>query len=286
MCNSAGARVARWAAPFAPLLLLLCCLAPSTSADSQLDFAGDDDRVTVPYDNSFPTQVFTVSAWIRTLPSLRNGAIIARGEDDNSFNLSWQLYVVPNGTLEMMLEPFLFFYAGFVVGEFRDIITRRSWDHWRSAKNLESKVDRLREERDVLAAAAKRLEKQLLDQTAQFRSMMTFSDWRRHLRTDAERPRLHCHAGAWQREEWAGSRAHLRQPRRYRNNRLPVPGQKPRSRVEALGARVSGRKPEALVVFFAISPNQNPLPAWPPWWRPSVSRCGICSGPSAVTMES
>ena len=31
-------------------------------------------------------------------------AVIARGEDDNSFNLSWQLYVGPEGFLEAMLE--------------------------------------------------------------------------------------------------------------------------------------------------------------------------------------
>ena len=36
--------------------------------------------------------------------SARNAAILARGEDDTSFNLSWQLYVKPSGELTIMLE--------------------------------------------------------------------------------------------------------------------------------------------------------------------------------------
>lgn len=71
---------------------------------SALSFDGSDDRVTVPYDSSFPTEVFTVTAWIKTLPSMGRSAIIARGEDDNSFNLSWQAYVKQDGTLQVMLE--------------------------------------------------------------------------------------------------------------------------------------------------------------------------------------
>ena len=69
-----------------------------------LQFDGIDDRVTVPYDASFPTEVFTASAWIKLPQPARRAAIIARGEDDNSFNLSWQLYVTRDGTLETMLE--------------------------------------------------------------------------------------------------------------------------------------------------------------------------------------
>ncbi len=60
--------------------------------------------VTVPYDPSFPTEVFTVAAWIKLAPPPGRAAIVARGEDDNSFNLSWQLYVLGDGTLEVMLE--------------------------------------------------------------------------------------------------------------------------------------------------------------------------------------
>ena len=69
-----------------------------------LQFDGIDDRVTVPYDVSFPTEVFTISAWIKLAQPAGRAAIIARGEDDNSFNLSWHLYVKGDGTLEVMLE--------------------------------------------------------------------------------------------------------------------------------------------------------------------------------------
>ena len=71
---------------------------------SVLQFDGTDDRVTVPYDTTFPTEVFTASAWIKLALPAGPAAIIARGEDDNSFNLSWQLYVTRDGTLEVMLE--------------------------------------------------------------------------------------------------------------------------------------------------------------------------------------
>ncbi len=69
-----------------------------------LRFDGADDRVTVPYDASFPTEVFTIAAEIKLTAPAGRAAVIARGEDDNSFNLSWQLYVVPPGNLEIMLE--------------------------------------------------------------------------------------------------------------------------------------------------------------------------------------
>ncbi len=77
---------------------------PESGEDFHLMFDGADDRVLVPWDASFPTEVFTAAAWIRlTTPSGR-AAIIARGEDDNSFNLSWQMYVRQGGFLEVMLE--------------------------------------------------------------------------------------------------------------------------------------------------------------------------------------
>ncbi len=79
--------------------------APTTQVSNfVLQFDGTDDRVTVPYNDSFPTEVFTAGAWIKLSPPTRRAAIIARGEDDNSFNLSWQLYVNSNGTFETMLE--------------------------------------------------------------------------------------------------------------------------------------------------------------------------------------
>ena len=73
-------------------------------AKGQLCFDGVDDRVMVPYDSSFPTETFTIMAWIKLPTPTRRSAIIARGEDDNSFNLSWQLYVSPGVLLELMLE--------------------------------------------------------------------------------------------------------------------------------------------------------------------------------------
>lgn len=78
---------------------------PETGAAFFLTFDGLDDRVLVPWHESFPTEVFTAAARIR-LAGAPNGraAIIARGEDDNSFNLSWQLYVGRGGELEAMLE--------------------------------------------------------------------------------------------------------------------------------------------------------------------------------------
>ena len=73
-------------------------------AGNVLEFDGINDRVLVPYDDSFPTEVFTLSAWIKLTPPGHRSAIIARGEDDDSFNLSWQLYVNPDGMLQIMLE--------------------------------------------------------------------------------------------------------------------------------------------------------------------------------------
>ena len=69
-----------------------------------LRFDGVEDRVTIPYDASFPTEVFTIAAEIKLTAPAGRAAVIARGEDDNSFNLSWQLYVAPGGNLEIMLE--------------------------------------------------------------------------------------------------------------------------------------------------------------------------------------
>jgi hypothetical protein len=69
-----------------------------------LQFDGNDDRVTVPYDSSFPTEVFTISAWVKLNQPEGRAAIIARGEDNDSYNLSWQLFVSSLGELEIMLE--------------------------------------------------------------------------------------------------------------------------------------------------------------------------------------
>ena len=79
-------------------------LAQIVLAQGELSFDGVNDRVMVPYDSSFPTETFTIGAWIKLPTPARRSAIIARGEDNNSFNLSWQLYVSPGGLLEIMLE--------------------------------------------------------------------------------------------------------------------------------------------------------------------------------------
>ena len=86
------------------LTLLVAATYLPALAESVLDFDGSDDRVMVPYDPSFPTEVFTAAAWIRTSPPQGRAAIIARGEDDDSFNLVWQLYVLSDGTIQVMLE--------------------------------------------------------------------------------------------------------------------------------------------------------------------------------------
>ena len=69
-----------------------------------LEFDGSNDRVTVPYDTSFPTEVFSISAWIKAAVPGHRSAIIARGEDDNSFDLAWHLYLEPDGSLRLMVE--------------------------------------------------------------------------------------------------------------------------------------------------------------------------------------
>ena len=79
--------------------------APTAGQDFSLSFDGIDDRVLVPWDESFPTDVFTAAAWIRLPePPARRSAIIARGEDNDSYNLSWQLFVTNDGNLQVMLE--------------------------------------------------------------------------------------------------------------------------------------------------------------------------------------
>jgi hypothetical protein len=69
-----------------------------------LDFDGTSDRVTIPFDASFPTEVFTICAWVKAPVPGHRAAIIARGEDDDSWDLAWQLYLEPNGSLRLMIE--------------------------------------------------------------------------------------------------------------------------------------------------------------------------------------
>jgi len=76
----------------------------AAQSNGDLSFDGQNDRVTVPYDDSFPGGVFSIAAWIKLPPPGHNSAIIARGEDDNSFDLVWHLYVVASGDLRLMVE--------------------------------------------------------------------------------------------------------------------------------------------------------------------------------------
>ena len=52
---------------YASLLVALLLLQESR-AESVLEFDGRDDRVLVPYDDSFPTEVFTLAAWLKLSP--------------------------------------------------------------------------------------------------------------------------------------------------------------------------------------------------------------------------
>ncbi len=74
-------------------------------SNDALSFDGQDDCVMVPYDASFPTETFSAGAWIKLpQPTMGNSAIIGRGEDDDSFNFAWQLYLNPQGRLQLTLE--------------------------------------------------------------------------------------------------------------------------------------------------------------------------------------
>ncbi len=77
----------------------------AAQSNDALGFDGQDDCVMVPYDASFPTETFSAGAWIKLpQPTMGNSAIIGRGEDDDSFNFAWQLYLNPQGRLQPTLE--------------------------------------------------------------------------------------------------------------------------------------------------------------------------------------
>ncbi len=72
--------------------------------NNALEFDGIGDCVSIPYSPSFPTTVFTVTAWIDLLP-IDTAAIVARGEDPTSDDAPWQLLVSGGiGTLGLMIE--------------------------------------------------------------------------------------------------------------------------------------------------------------------------------------
>ena len=118
-----------------------------------LAFDGVDDRVTVPYDASFPTEIFSAGAWVNivTPPVGSPGAIIARGEDDDSFDLSWQLYVTPDGDLVAMVEDasmvnYCYPYACFTTNPISTctiadrMVTDGLWHHVMVKRNAEETI--------------------------------------------------------------------------------------------------------------------------------------------------
>lgn len=65
---------------------------------------GSDDHALVPYHATFPTEVFSVVAWVRTPGSFGRRTIVARGEDSVTGNAVWNLYMQAGGTLELRIE--------------------------------------------------------------------------------------------------------------------------------------------------------------------------------------
>ncbi len=74
--------------------------------------------------------------------------------------------------LDVMLEPLLFHAVGFVVGEFRDVITDRYRAQAQRLADVQQKALRFRKQRDVLADANRILEKRLVDHSAQFGNLI------------------------------------------------------------------------------------------------------------------
>ena len=128
--------------PALPLLFLLALPldAQVCGPGASLQFDGVDDRVLVPYDPSFPTETFTAAAWIRSDPpgSPRRRAIIARGEDNNSWDGPWFFQIGPSGTLEVQIENIRgtngFYDSGFVVAD-------GAWHHVAVTRSLSRDLD-------------------------------------------------------------------------------------------------------------------------------------------------
>ena len=79
-------------------------LAQQCEPENALEFDGVDDCATVPFDASFPTERFTVTAWIRSNgPATPEQHIVSQGEDPATDNSSWQLYLA-DGCLFVAFE--------------------------------------------------------------------------------------------------------------------------------------------------------------------------------------
>lgn len=77
-------------------LLIVTILAVSASAQQSscyLTYDGVDDLTFVPHQVSFPEQVFSVTAWIRT-EDTKLQAIVSRGEDDITDVMPWAVGLV------------------------------------------------------------------------------------------------------------------------------------------------------------------------------------------------
>lgn len=98
--------------PVRAALGALALLAPCVSSHAQnpplggaLCFDGVDDHVRVPYSATFPTEVFSICAWVKAQAPPTNWAvIISRGDDDTTDNLPWDLRIEPDGTFICAIE--------------------------------------------------------------------------------------------------------------------------------------------------------------------------------------
>jgi hypothetical protein len=104
--------------------------------------------------------------------------------------------------LEIMLEPILFFGVGFLVGEFRDVTAARNRRQTIKLAAARNHARKMREQRDVLQAANRILEKRLVDHTTQFGNLIVAATRIEHAgRKEAMEIALelieeHCGAGA------------------------------------------------------------------------------------------
>lgn len=100
--------------------------AASTTAQCSALFFARGDYATIPYSNTFPVAVFTVTAWIKVGAVSRRAAIVSHGEDNVTGNSSWTLAVQTDGTFQVMVEDIQdnnFWYSSNVV------VNDGSWHH-------------------------------------------------------------------------------------------------------------------------------------------------------------